>query len=74
MLNRVGVHGADVVTSDECALGERAMELSQELLKPGRLYHAVSNNTILRLGTGEGDNRLPLGRPGVDTSSAGEER
>ena len=33
MLNRVGgeIHSADVVAVDECALGERAMELSQEL-------------------------------------------
>jgi hypothetical protein len=33
MLNRVGgeVHGADVVTVDECALGEQVVKLSQEL-------------------------------------------
>jgi hypothetical protein len=33
MLNRIGgeVHGADVVAVDECALGERAVKLSQEL-------------------------------------------
>ena len=33
MLNGVGgeIHGADVVAIDECALGERAMKLSQEL-------------------------------------------
>ena len=33
VLDRVGgeIHGADVVAVDECALGERAMELSQEL-------------------------------------------
>ena len=52
------------LTVDERALGERAMELRQELSKPGRLRHAVSDSTVLRLGTGEGDNRLPLGRPG----------
>ena len=36
MLNGVGgeIHGADVVAVDERALGERAMELSQELSKP----------------------------------------
>ena len=33
MMNGVGgeVHGADVVAVDECALGERAVELRQEL-------------------------------------------
>ena len=64
MLNGVGgeIHGADVVT--ERALGERAVELRQELSKPGRLRYAVSGSTVLRLGTGAGDNRLTLGRPG----------
>ena len=66
MLNRVGgeVDGADVVTVDECALGEWAVKLSHELSEPGRLRHAVSNSPVLRLGTGAGDNRLSLGRPG----------
>ena len=66
MLNGVGgeIHGADIVAVDERALGERAMKLSQELSKPGRLRHAVSDSTVLRLGTGAGDNRLLLGRPG----------
>jgi hypothetical protein len=66
MLNRVGgeVDGADVVAVDECALGEWAVKLSQELSKPGRFRHAVSNSPVLRLSTGAGDNRLPLGRPG----------
>ena len=66
MLNGVGgeIHGADIVAVDGCALGERAMELRQELSKPGRLRHAVSDSTVLRLGTGARDNRLPLGRPG----------
>jgi len=33
MLNGIGgeIHGADIVTVDERALGERAMELRQEL-------------------------------------------
>ena len=66
VLNGVGgeIHGADVVAVDERTLGERAMELRQELSKPGRLHHAVSDCTVLRLDTGAGDNRLPLGRPG----------
>ena len=66
MLNGVGeeIHGAGIVAVDERALGERAMELSQELSKPGRLRHAVSDSTVLRLGTRAGDNRLPFGRPG----------
>ena len=44
MLNGVGgeVHGADVVAVDERGLGERAMELRQELSKPGRLRHALA--------------------------------
>ena len=66
MLDGVGgeIHGADVVAVDERALGERAVELRQELSKSGRLRHAVSDSPVLRLGTGAGDNRLPLGRPG----------
>ena len=58
------IHSADVVTVDERALGERAVELRQELSEPGCLRHAVSNSPVLRLGTGARDNRLPLGRPG----------
>ena len=44
MLDGVGgeVHGADVVAVDERALGERAVELRQELSEPERLRHAVS--------------------------------
>jgi hypothetical protein len=53
MLNRVGgeVHGTDIVTVDERALGERAVKLSQELSETVSLSHAVSNNPILRLST-----------------------
>jgi hypothetical protein len=61
LLNQIG---GDVVAVDECALGERAMELSQELSKPGRLCHVVGNSKVLRLGTGAGGNWLPLGRQG----------
>ena len=66
MLDGVGgeIHGADIVAVDERALGERAVELRQKLSKPGRLRYAVSDSTVLRLGTRAGDNRLPLGRPG----------
>ena len=66
MLNGIGgeIHDAGVVAVDERALGEQAMELCQELSKPGRLRHAVSDSTVLRLGTGAGDNRLSLGRSG----------
>src|SRR6185437_2013672 len=66
MLNGVGgeIHSADVIAVDERALGERAMKLSQELSEPGRLCHAISDSTVLRLDTGAVDNRLPLGRPG----------
>ena len=66
ILNGVGgdIHGADVVAVDKRALGERAVELRQELSEPGRLRHAISDSPVLRLSTGTGDNRLPLGRPG----------
>ena len=66
MLDRVGgeIHGADVVAVDERALGEWAVELRQELSKPGRLRDAISDSPVLCLSTGVGDNRLPLGRPG----------
>ena len=66
MLNGVGgeVHNVDVVAVDECALGERAVELRQELSEPGRLRHVVCDSPVLCLSTGAGDNRLPLGRPG----------
>ena len=53
MLDGVGgeIHGADVVAVDERALGERAVELRQELSQPGHLCHAVSDSPVLRLGT-----------------------
>jgi hypothetical protein len=71
MLNRVGVevHDADIVAVEERALGEGAVELTQELSKPCRLCHAVSNNAVLSLGTGAGDNRLPLGRLGDEVAA-----
>ena len=64
MLNGVGgeVHGTDVAV-DERALGERAVELRQELSELGRLRNAVSDSSVLRLSIGAGDNRLPLERP-----------
>ena len=66
MLNRVcgEVHGADVVAVDESTLDERAVKLSQEQSEPGYFRHTVSDSPVLRLCTGAGDNRLPLGRPG----------
>ena len=50
MLDGVGgeIHGADVVAVDERALGERAVELRQELSELGRLRHAVSDSPVLR--------------------------
>jgi len=66
VLNRVGgeVHYADVVTVDERAPSNRAVKHCQELSEPGSLRHAVSHSSVLRVGTGAGDNQLPLGRPG----------
>ena len=66
MLDGVGeeIHGAEVVTVDERAIGKRTVELRQELSEPGRLRHAVRDRPVLRLGTGAGDNWLSFGRPG----------
>lgn len=66
VLNRVGgeVHRTDVVAVDKSAPGRRSVELDKELPKPGCLSHAVSDSAVLRLGTGAGDHRLTLGRPG----------
>ena len=66
VLHRVGgeVHRTDVVAVDQRAPGERAVELGKELSEPGGLSHAVSDSSVLRLGTGSGDHRLALGRPG----------
>ena len=62
MLDGVGgeIHGADVVAVYERALGERAVELRQELSEPGRLRHAVSDSPVLRLSTVTGDNGCRL--------------
>ena len=65
VLDRVGgeVHRTDVVGVDQCAPGERAVELGEELPEPGSLSHAVGDSAVLRLGTGAGDDWLALGRP-----------
>jgi len=65
VLDRVGgeVPRTDIVTVDQCAPGERDVELGEELSEPGSLSHAVGYSTVLRLGTGAGDDRLALGRP-----------
>jgi hypothetical protein len=57
MLNQIGgeLHGADVVTVDKRALGERAVKLSQELSEPRRLSHAINNSLVLRFSTRAGD-------------------
>jgi hypothetical protein len=58
MLRPLVLHGlggevdrTDIVAVDERAPGERAAKLSQELVEPGGLGHAVGNGTVLRLGT-----------------------
>jgi hypothetical protein len=52
VLNRVGggVDDAYVVTVDESALGQRSMELLEELLEPTSFSHAVGPGTIHSLG------------------------
>ena len=66
VLNRVGgeVHRTDVVAVNKRAPGEGTVELGKKLAEPGGLRHAVSDSAVLRLGTGTGDHRLALGRPG----------
>jgi len=71
VLHRVGgeVHRTDVVTIDQHAPGERAVELGKELSELGGLSQAVGDSTVLRLSTGAGDHRLVLGRPGHRVSA-----
>jgi len=66
VLHRVGgeVHRTDVVAIDQRAPRERAVELDDELPEPGSHSHVVGNGAVLCLGTGAGDNRHTLGRPG----------
>jgi len=54
VLNRVGgeVHCADVVAVDESTPGERAVELSQELLEPGSLCHTIGDSSVDAHGLG----------------------
>jgi hypothetical protein len=40
------------------------VELVEELAQPGGFCHAVGHGTVLDLGTGAGDDGLPLGGPG----------
>ena len=49
MLDGVGgeIHGADVVVVDERALGERAVELRQELSEPGPLNTTLFSVPLL---------------------------
>ena len=65
VLNWVGgeVHCANIVAVDKRALGERAVELTQELTQPGRLCDTVRHGAVLGLGTGAGNHRLALGGP-----------
>ena len=66
MLDGVGgeVHGASVVTIDKGAPRQRTVELLEQLSKPRCLGDVVSHNVVLGLGAGEGDDWLPLRRPG----------
>jgi hypothetical protein len=65
VLDRIGgdVHRTDVVTVDQRALGERNVELGEELPEPGSLSDAVSHSAVFRLGTRAGDDWLTFGRP-----------
>jgi hypothetical protein len=56
VLNEVGgeVDGTDVVTVDEGALGQRSMELLEELPEPTSFSHDVGHGVILNLGATQG--------------------
>ena len=54
------VDRADVVAVDKGGAFEGAVELLKKLAKLGGLGHAVSQNTVLVLSAGAGDDRLPL--------------
>jgi hypothetical protein len=51
VLNGVGgeVDGADVIAVDESALGQRSMELLEELSKPTSFNHVVVHGMILSI-------------------------
>jgi hypothetical protein len=76
MLDGVGgkIHDADVVAIDKCDPGQQIVQLLEQLTKPCRLGDVVGHSAVLGLGTGAGDNRLPLRRPGdeVVTKEHGE--
>jgi hypothetical protein len=58
------VDRADVVAVDQRAPGEGTVKLGEELPEPGSLCHAVGYDTVLRLSTRAGNDRLALRRPG----------
>jgi hypothetical protein len=58
------VDRTNIVTVDQRAPGGQSVELDKKLPEPGGLSHAVSDSAVLRLGTGPGDHRLALRRPG----------
>jgi hypothetical protein len=56
VLDGVGgeVDGTDVVTEDQSARGQQAVELVEQLTEPSRFSHAVGHDAVLGLGAGAG--------------------
>ena len=65
VLHRVGgeIHRTDVVAVDQCASGE-GCGARQGAVEAKRPQPCLCDSAVLRLGTGAGDHRLALGRPG----------
>jgi hypothetical protein len=66
VLDGVGgeVDHTDIVAVDQCAPRGQSVQLSEKLSEPGGLSYAISDSMVFRLGTGPGDHRLALRRPG----------
>jgi hypothetical protein len=76
MLGALVMHGiggevddADVVAVDEGGTLKGVVELVEKLAHLGGLGHVVGHSAILGLGTGAGDDRLPLGSPGDEVGA-----
>jgi hypothetical protein len=71
MLHRIGgeVDRADVVGVDEGDALEGAGKLLEKLTQLQGLNYAVGHGAVLGLGTGAGDDKLPLSSPGDEVGA-----
>jgi hypothetical protein len=71
MLHGIGgeVDDANVVVLDEGGTLKGVVELVEELAHPGGLCHAIGHSAVLGLGTGAGDDELPLGSSGNEVEA-----